>query len=457
MTQKKREFSFTQDRLKSLPPHIGNDRDVYYDAKTVGLQLRVTKNGTKTFSFYRRVKGGAPVRATLGKFPPMTIDIARAKAAAINAAIEDGANPAAAKRAHREEMTFQKVFDEFLVNKRKRKADIGLAEKTKKDYSDLVRLHLGPISKQKLSLISRDQVSALHTKISMASKAQANKAVALISSVFSYAKTKEYFKGESPTEYLQMNSAVQRERFVNATEMPYVIGAIELSSLADFFKISLLTGVRRSNLQEMSWREVDLSSGTWRIPKTKNGDPQTVPLIPEVIEILQARKQAAPPGEKFVFPGTGKTGHLVEPKTSWAAVLRLASFALLLDAVTASGEVDEKECDEIGALSLSSIKKGEERLFELAAQLKLDPLDYQIRDLRIHDLRRTLGSWQTMTGTTLPVVGKTLGHKTPQATMIYARMDLSPVRESVEVAVGAMRKAASRPGTSKVLTVKRQG
>ena len=438
---KKNEFSFTKEKLLALPPHVGDDRDVYHDAKTTGLQLRVTRTGTKTFSFYRRVKSGPPVRETFGKFPGMTIAIARSKAAAINASIEDGADPSAAKRAHRDEMTFQDVFDEFLDKKRKRKADIGLAEKTKRDYQDLVRLHLDSISGQKLSLISRSRVATIHSKISRTSKAQANKALALISSVYSYAKDKEYFKGENPAEHMQMNSAVQRERFVNATEMPYVIGAIELSSLADFFKVSLLTGVRRSNIQEMTWQALD---------------PQTVVLIPEVVDILLARKARRAPGEKFVFPGSGKTGHLVEPKTSWSTVLRLASFAKLLDVVAATGEVKETECDEIGSLGLSKLKEGEEKLFELTKKLKIDPIDHQVRDLRIHDLRRTLGSWQTMTGTSLPVIGKTLGHKTSQATMIYARMDLSPVRESVNTAADAMRHAANRVESGKVLPFKQK-
>ena len=59
-------------------------------------------------------------------------------------------------------------------------------------------------------------------------------------------------------------------------------------------------------------------------------------------------------------------------------------------------------------------------------------------DLRIHDLRRTLGSWQAATGASLPIIGKSLGHKSLAATQIYARLNLDPVRASVSKATDAM-------------------
>lgn len=49
-----------------------------------------------------------------------------------------------------------------------------------------------------------------------------------------------------------------------------------------------------------------------------------------------------------------------------------------------------------------------------------------------------MGSWQTMTGASGTIVGKTLGHKSPEATAVYARLNLDPVRASMELAVQAM-------------------
>jgi hypothetical protein len=60
----------------------------------------------------------------------------------------------------------------------------------------------------------------------------------------------------------------------------------------------------------------------------------------------------------------------------------------------------------------------------------------------MHDLRRTLGSWQAAGGASLLIIGKSLGHRSESATRIYARLATDPVRESVEKATVAMINAA---------------
>ena len=68
----------------------------------------------------------------------------------------------------------------------------------------------------------------------------------------------------------------------------------------------------------MQWSQLYFERGEWRIPTTKNGEPQTVTLGAEAVEILRARVGCDP---LWVFPGTGATGHLVEPKKGWKRVL----------------------------------------------------------------------------------------------------------------------------------------
>lgn len=55
----------------------------------------------------------------------------------------------------------------------------------------------------------------------------------------------------------------------------------------------------------------------------------------------------------------------------------------------------------------------------------------KIDNLRIYDLRRALGSWQAATGANSFIIGKSLSHKTQQATAIYARLNIEPVRGGV--------------------------
>ena len=61
-----------------------------------------------------------------------------------------------------------------------------------------------------------------------------------------------------------------------------------------------------------------------------------------------------------------------------------------------------------------------------------------LQDLRQHDLRRTLGSWQAGQGVSLQIIGKSLGHKSAAATEIYSQLNLAPIRQAVVSATKAM-------------------
>ena len=53
-------------------------------------------------------------------------------------------------------------------------------------------------------------------------------------------------------------------------------------------------------------------------------------------------------------------------------------------------------------------------------------------------LRRTMGSWQAISGAILPVIGKSLGHKSPSATQVYSRLTVDPIRDSMQTATDKM-------------------
>lgn len=91
-------------------------------------------------------------------------------------------------------------------------------------------------------------------------------------------------------------------------------------------------------------------------------------------------------------------------------------------------------------------KKGWKRILERAG----------IDNLRIHDLRRTLGSWQAKTGASLAIIGKSLNHKNQNTTAIYARLDLDPVRDSVNKATSAMMQAAGLNNGATVMQLKKK-
>ena len=395
------KINFTKLILDTLPLPASGQRKAYHDKKTNGLQIRVTSTGVKTFCVFKRIKNSNPERVTLGRYPDMSIEQARKEAARINAVIVEGINPNSDARALKTETTLQELFEQFLKHRRNKRGSY-LSEKTKSTYSYDFNLYLAKWGKRQLSQFKDTDFGKLHTEIGAEYPTTANRLIAMASSLFGYAAEHRLFRGANPAHGIKKFHENKRDRFLQSDELPAFFKSLSEEPndmLRDYFLISLLTGARRSNVQEMQWSQIHLERGEWRIPITKNGDSQTVTLTPQVVEILRARQGT---NATWVFPGTGATGHLVEPKKAWKRVLERAGIA----------------------------------------------------NLRIHDLRRTLGSWQAKTGASLVIVGKSLNHKSPSTTAIYARLDLDPVRESVDRATGAMLVAAGLKESADVVSFK---
>jgi integrase len=273
-----------------------------------------------------------------------------------------------------------------------------LTGKRKRDGSPLGGTHEAGLSRRvpavplphckgkKLSQIQRTDLKAIHKKTTAKSPAQADRAIAVVSSVFTYMIDQEVFSGPNPASRVQKNPSTDRDRFAQGHELPHLLDAVARSGQSDYFLLSLLTGARRSNVQAMAWRDLDLPGAVWRIGNTKNGTPQNVPLSPEAVMVLKARQEYASTSP-FVFPGTGKTGHLVEPKRAWSTILRTASLLSLLEAL----KLDDAARQEANTLLEQGLSHAEERYHAEALSAQINPADFAMTDLRIHDLRRTLG------------------------------------------------------------------
>jgi integrase len=55
-----------------------------------------------------------------------------------------------------------------------------------------------------------------------------------------------------------------------------------------------------------------------------------------------------------------------------------------------------------------------------------------ITDVRLHDLRRTVGSWLVQSGNSLPLIGRVLNHSNTSTTQIYARFAEDKVRTALD-------------------------
>lgn len=61
-----------------------------------------------------------------------------------------------------------------------------------------------------------------------------------------------------------------------------------------------------------------------------------------------------------------------------------------------------------------------------------------IENFRVHDLRRTFGSYQAIMVSGDFILGKALGDKTMAAVRVYARLTMEPIRDSIQRAADKM-------------------
>lgn len=376
-------------------------------------------------------------RVSLARHPEMTVEQARRKATEIIGKIAEGNNPAEARRALKGELSFSDLFEEYAARHGKKK-------KSWRDDSQRYRDYLEkPLGKYRLSEIDTPLISRVLGTIERSGKSGAlfNGVRALASVLFS--KGIEYgYVATNPVSSIRLKPVIKRDRFLQGHELPRFFKALSdepNSTVRDYFWISLLTGARRANVLAMRWSEINFEDSIWRIPVTKNGDPQNVTLTAEAIEILMARQRTKASESNFVFPGEGKSGHLVEPKRGWQRIFDRDELTQLTEAIKAAGgKFRPIKSSKAGSEVNEPIEARLTRAREAAKQLGIDVENIRIADIRIHDLRRTLGSWQAKTGASLSIIGKSLNQKSHQATAIYARLDLDPIRASVEKATSAM-------------------
>lgn len=404
------KIKFSDNRIQNIAYPSGATRLYFYDTEQPKLALQVTPTGTKTFQvrYWDKIKKRT-VAKTIGKYPATTIKQARKVTAALLVDVANGIDIVERDRAARDEDTLNELFTRWLRH----------AKKHRQTWEDDVRrydMHIKPaFGNKRLSWFNRDKVRNWHSQLTdktrqrkgpdgkpvKISPTTANRTLALLKTIFSQERPDQ----PNPCVGVKMFKETSRDRFLQPSELKSFLDALEHEEtseiLKDYILVSLFTGARRSNVLAMQWTELDLQQKVWRIPptKSKNGETMNIPLVEEVIDILQKRRKQA--NSVFVFQSHGKSGHYTEPKRAWKTLL-------------------------------------------IRAKLK---------DIRLHDLRRTLGSYQTITGASSTIVGKTLGHKSPTATAVYARLNLDPVRHSMEIAVEAMKTAGELP--SKILSFKK--
>lgn len=326
-----RQFNFTKQSIEDLP--LPDTRIEYRDEKIPELRLRVTSTGVKSFSVFKRVSGGSPVRITLGKYPGLSPVRARTLALKHLADLSDGVNPNEQRRV--EAMSAVTLDETFEGYKRARKLKVS----TLRGYEGVVSNHLKKLVDKPLKDIDRRVIVDIHAGI--ASKAQADLTMRVLRAIFNFAKY-EYCRQdgtsifpENPVEILshrkQWNNVRRRQTHLRPGELSVFYNALQEvrqqetptgQSICDAMLFALLTGLRRGEIFSLKWNDVNLRAAIFTVYDTKNGLPLELPITKHIDELFRKQKGRIP--SEFVFAAENEYGQVREPKKVVAKVKKLS-------------------------------------------------------------------------------------------------------------------------------------
>lgn len=382
-----RRIRLTNASVAKLKNETDKPRWVF-DDNDPGFAVTVSPAGKRVFYFVGRIKGRS-CRLKLGVFPSVTVDNARKACRKHLGDVAAGKDVSQRRRTGR--ASIEDLWLHYLdTHARPRKRTW---ERDEKEYARLIKPEFGT---RLLSDIDRTDVEQFVAATEREfGKGPARKSRALLGKMYEIGIAGKWCEF-NPVRGTYRPDFDPRQRYLKVDEVTRFMAAIETlksDDARDFFKMLLFTGARRSNVASMEWTELDFSTRLWIIPagKYKAKRPHVVPLSALALKILERRRQSRRAGIPYVFPGRGQTGYYSDPKEAWGRVLKAAG----------------------------------------------------ITDLRLHDLRRSLGAWQQADGASLRTIQQTMGHSTAEVTAkFYSPMETEQVRTSVDAALARTFKAA---------------
>jgi len=287
--------TFTKRFIESIaPPSTG--RRFVYDTKVPGLRLQTTAAGTKTFQFYRWHRG-KPIRVTLGRFPAMTVDQARQAAKKLLGELAEGKNPVAEKhRRQAEAVTLAQAIEDYLTIR-------DLKPGTQADMRKMTAWGLNDWQTKRLTAITPDMVERRYRGLCQRSPACANRTMRYLRAVMNFAMARYSAPDGSPilpanpVQRLTLTRAWKRVDRRRTIIKPHELGPwwralAHLSNQAhvDFFRLVLLTGLRKSEALGLTWQNVDFDARMLTITDTKARRPHALPLSDYLVDLLKRRK-----------------------------------------------------------------------------------------------------------------------------------------------------------------------
>jgi integrase len=334
---------FNKTSLDNLSPPTRGKRATYYDTDVLGLQLRITDHGVKSFCVFRRSKRGSPERITIGRFPSLSVEQARTKAKRYLADLGEGISVSARLRneslvgktlddIHREYLGSRGVSivtvkrkDGKIVERPEIAPNAKLKFFTARDYVKIMNRQFADWRPKPIVAITRDMVEARHREYTVLSPAEANRAMRYLRALFAFASDYRNSNGEAiipdnPVRRLSAkrlwNRVERRTRYIEPEQLRDWWNAVQSLKnkpqypsrevLRDYLLLLLLTGLRRNEALCLRWDNVDLQRGTLCAVDTKNRSNHVLPMGRYLWDVMRRRRSASDSDWVFANPLTRK-------------------------------------------------------------------------------------------------------------------------------------------------------
>jgi integrase len=354
----------------------GSAKHILWDGETKGFGLRIYPTGNKSFVLDYRDNNRKNLMV-IGSYSVLKVEEARKEAKEFLVGLNKGVNPLQERQRKKQGKLIKDLCKAYIerhaINKKSGKDDI----------SRLERFIIPAWGNLLITNIKLSDVSALHAKLGKQGIYQANRVKSLLSKMFNLARVWGYVPENHINPCLGVESFTEkpRKRFVSKVEFPRLVSAINQEpnqSAVYAMWLYLLTGCRKNELLTLKWSDIDLIEKTLNLEVTKNGESHTVPLSDASISVLNQIPRIE--GNPYVITGKNPGCHLVNISKPWERIRKTAG----------------------------------------------------LEDVRLHDLRRTVGSWLAQSGNSLPLIGKVLNHSNQSTTAIYARLGDDAAKDALQ-------------------------
>ena len=333
-----------------------------------GLVLLVLPSGTATWYFHYNAEVGKKRerrKLKIGRLDEVSLAQALGEAERLRPLIRQGGDPVSQKIANREAMTFADLAAERLE-----KGD-PIRPSTRRDYLHVLGKDVLPaIGNIPAKAVKRDDVIRILDVISSrGANRRADTARTVISSIFSHGIDRGLVSDNPASGLRNRHDYQPRDVIATPDDIRWLWTAMDdglaamSPNIATIVRLALLTGLRRTEIAAARKTELDFvsSSPVLTIPRgrAKNRNEHRVPLSAQAASLFRQAVEAAGNSE-FVFPGERNLSHIAS----------------------------------------RSVSKAMER-----TRAKLE-----IKDITMHDLRRTVGTYMSQYGVPKDVHERILNH-----------------------------------------------